>query len=622
MNRLIFFIEIFLMMNCFQQLNAQCGTTINSFPYQENFETGQGNWTSGGTNNDWAYGTPNKTIINSAASGTKCWITGTLTGNFYNLGENAWLMSPCFDFTNLTNPQISFNIFWETERKYDGATFQYSTNGGNTWQTLGNASSNSNCLGVNWFNYSPITSIGVAGWTGTKLPTSGSCQGTGGSNGWVNAKHNITALAGQSNVLFRFVFGAGTTCNNFNGFAVDDIAITEAPANTTDFLFTCSGNNTVAFTNTSSICGANFIWNFDDPSSPNNISNAENPTHIFTAPGTYQVSLTVTFPGNITITKTKTIIVLNVQTTIVKPIYCFNDSNGIIKANVTGGNGSYIYSWNTTPIQTTETINNLKAGNYSVTVSDTNACTVTSTVTLASPTQLVGNIQIQKDLCQQHNGSATIQVNGGSSPYTYLWSNNATTNHIQNLAANSYTVVITDDNLCTLQMTAIVTDSTNNINMTLGKDTSFCPNNQLTLKPGNFAAYLWHNGSTNATYTVTNTGTYFVKVTDNDGCTKSDTIKVIVDCSDVYFPSAFTPNNDGLNDHFGPIGNISALTNFTMNIYGRWGQLIFSTNNPFVKWNGKMNGIDVDTGSYVWMASYSINNKPIVHKKGTVLIIR
>ncbi|MBX2932222.1 MAG: gliding motility-associated C-terminal domain-containing protein [Chitinophagaceae bacterium] len=623
MSKRIILIGLLIYLLCHNKnVFAQCSTTINAFPYHEDFEAGQGNWTTGGTNSDWTFGTPNKSIITNAASGSNCWITGTLTGNFYNFGENAWLMSPCFDFTSLTNPQISFNIFWETERRYDGATFQYSINGGTTWQNLGNSNSNNNCLGANWFNYSPITSLGIDGWSGTKLPTSGSCQGSGGSNNWVSAKHILTALAGQSNVRFRFVFGAGTTCNSFNGVAVDDITIAEAPSNTADFIFTCSSNNTVSFTNTSSICGANFIWNFDDLTSSSNSSNAENPTHIFSAPGTYNVSLSVTFPGNIIVTKNKTVTVLNVTTSIVQALYCFGNTNGSVQATVVGGSGTYNYAWNTSPIQTTNVINNLQAGNYTVTVSAANACTTSSTISLAEPTPLIGTIHTQNNLCNQQNGSAEIIVSGGSYPYTYLWGNNATTSIIQNLAANSYLVTVKDDNDCLLNMTAIVKDSTNNIIMSLGNDTSFCPGNQLVLNPGNFAAYLWQNNSTNATYTATTSGNYFVKVTDQDGCTKSDTIKITVDCSDVFFPTAFTPNNDGLNDTFGPIGNIAAITNFSMNVYGRWGQLIFSTNNPFIKWNGKQNGIDTEMGMYVWIATYSINNNPAVTKKGTVLIIR
>jgi gliding motility-associated-like protein len=625
----MFFRPLLLLTVClfFYNINlfAQCSTTISSFPYHEDFEAGQGNWTTGGNNNDWAFGTPSKNIITSAASGTKCWIVGKLTGNFYNFGENSWLMSPCYDFTSIVNPVISFSIFWETERKYDGATFQYSVNGGSTWQTLGSTNSNNNCNGQNWFNYSSMTSLGVDGWSGTKLPTSGSCNGTGGSDGWVTAKHILTGLAGQSNVRFRFVFGAGTTCNSFNGIAVDDITIAEALPGSSNFIFSCASNNTVSFTNTSSICATNFSWNFGDNASPSNTSNSENPIHIFSSPGTYNVSLTVTFPGNIVVTKTNSVIVLGVNTTVVNSLKCYGDSSGSVIANVTGGSGIYVYNWNTNPTQTTQSAINLKAGSYTVTVSAANACTTTSALTITQPDSIIATATSINELCKQQNGIAEVATTGGTPPYSYLWNSNPvhTTAKATNLKAGNYFVKITDANACTIQKNIFIKDSMNNIVLNLGNDTSFCPGNQLVLNAGSgFANYLWQNNSTNSSYTVTQTGNYFVKVTDKDGCTKTDTIKVNVDCSDIYFPSAFTPNNDGLNDTFGALGNLFSITDFSLYIYGRWGQLIFYSTNPFEKWDAKKNGFTLDSGTYVWFANYSINNKPTISKKGTVVIIR
>jgi len=625
--KILVFLRTFLLLffYCFcnlQQAIAQCNTTISNFPYNENFEANEGSWTAGGTNSDWAYGTPNKTLINSAASGTKCWVVGGLTGNFYNNGENSFLLSPCFNFSSLTNPQISFNVFWETERRFDGASFQYTTDGGNIWQTLGSINSNSSCLGVNWFNFSPINALGVAGWSGTIFPTQGNCQGTGGSDGWATAKHILANLGGQSNVRFRFVFGAGTACNAYNGFAVDDITISEAAPNTANFMYNCNSANAVQFTNTSAVCASSFVWNFGDVNSPSNISNAENPVHIFSAPGTYTVSLTVGFPNNITVTQTKTVTVLSVNIQVAQTIQCNGNSNGSLTANVIGGNGNYSYSWNTNPIQTTSTAASLITGNYSVRVSAANACTTTATYVLAQPAALTANTTVVNELCGKKNGSITNTIAGGVMPYTYNWSNGATTASINNLDAGSYALTVKDANNCLLSLSHVVKDSFNILQVNLGKDTSFCPGNTLTLNAGNFTQYLWQNNTTNNNFTVTTTGKYFVRVTDADGCTTSDTIKVFVDCSDIFFPSAFTPNKDGLNDLFGALGNVNALTSFQLQVYGRWGQLVFSTSNPFEKWNGKYKGIDMDLGVYVFTATYTINNQTPKTQKGTLMIMR
>lgn len=607
---------------CITKISAQCNTTINSFPYYENFEQSAGNWVTVGTNSDWAYGTPNKTLINSAASGTKCWVVGGLTGNFYNNGENSFLLSPCFNFSTLSNPQIAFNVFWETERRFDGASFQFTTDGGNIWQTLGTINSNSSCLGVNWFNFSPITALGIAGWSGTIFPTQGNCQGTGGSDGWATAKHILPNLAGQSNVRFRFVFGAGTTCNAYNGFAVDDITISEAAPNTANFIYNCSANNTVNFINTSSICASSFNWNFGDVNSPSNTSTSENATHTFSAPGTYNVSLTVTFPNNIVVTQTKTVTVLSVNIQVAQTIQCNGNSNGSLTAAVIGGTGNYSFSWNTNPIQTTATAASLIAGNYSVIVSAANACTTTASYVLAQPAALTNSSTVVNELCGKKNGSISNNFAGGIMPYNYSWTNGATTASLQNLDAGNYSLTVRDANNCLFNSTFNVKDSFNVLQVNLGNDTSFCPGNRLTLSAGNFDNYLWQNNSTTKNFTVTTTGKYFVRVTDADGCTASDTINVFVDCSDIYFPTAFSPNKDGLNDLFGALGNVNALTSFNLQVFGRWGQVVFATNNPFEKWDGKYKGIDMDFGVYVFTATYTINNQIPKTQKGTLTIIR
>ena len=139
-----------------QKTNAQCGTPISTFPYNEGFEAGNGGWTPGGTFSSWAWGSPSKPVINSAATGINCWIVGGLTGSAYSDGEASWLQSPCFDFTALPYPYISFNVFWEMEQRFDGAGFQYSTNLGASWTNLGNYAGPTNCFTENWFNFSPI----------------------------------------------------------------------------------------------------------------------------------------------------------------------------------------------------------------------------------------------------------------------------------------------------------------------------------------------------------------------------------------------------------------------------------------------------------------------------------
>jgi PKD repeat protein len=139
------------------------------------------------------------------------------------------------------------------------------------------------------------------------------CTSNSGSAGWVVAQHCMSNLAGVANVKFRFAFGAGSTCNNFDGIAFDNITIGEAPANNANFTFGCTPTSLqYQFTNTSTLCPSGFSWNFGDPTSgTNNTSIVTNPMHQFSAPGTYTVTLSVNGPCNAPSTITKTVVTVS-----------------------------------------------------------------------------------------------------------------------------------------------------------------------------------------------------------------------------------------------------------------------------------------------------------------------
>ena len=599
-----------------------CSSAVSSFPYTEGFENSDGNWIPGGTLSDWAWGTPAKALIDVAAEGNKCWLTGGLTGS-YTANENSWLQSPCFDFTNLVTPYISMKVYWETERKFDGAALQYSINEGATWSPVGTINSNANCLGQNWYNTPSVTYLsGTAGWSGTILPDNGSCLGGSGSGGWITARHEISTLAGKPKVQFRFVFGAGSTCNGFDGFAVDFIVIEEAPLPAASFTYACKPGKIVDFVNTTQ-CAFGSVWNFGDAGSgAANSSTQKNSTHQFSSAGTYNVTLVSSNAIGATVTLTQQIIVLGVNVNIDQPIKCNGDANAVLSVSASGSTAAYAYLWNTNPAQTTAVINNVAAGNYSVTVSSGIACTTTADIILAAPEKINGTFTKEDIKCSASNGSITAAVTGGTAPYSYLWSTGANTASVNQLPAGVYNLQVTDANQCTGSISnIIITDITESIPVSLGRDTVICPGEILLLNPGSFTNYLWQDNSTGATFKVTKTGTYTVNISNGTGCMGSDTIKVLVDCSGIFFPSAFTPNNDNENDFFGPLGNFSFVTEFRLVVYNRYGQLVFVSNNPSKKWDGSVKTIKTDTGTFVWMAEYFLSGKKEL-RKGTVMVIR
>lgn len=116
---------------------------------------------------------------------------------------------------------------------------------------------------------------------------------------------------------------------------------------------------------------------------------------------------------------------------------------------------------------------------------------------------------------------------------------------------------------------------------------------------------LWQDGTTNNYYIITEPGTYFARISDN-ACSYFDTVKVVVgNCDDckVFVPTAFTPNNDGLNDEFKVVVGSACpeILNFRLRLYDRWGKKVFESIDPRVSWNPDDNyELGVYTYSLEW----------------------
>ncbi|WNJ21628.1 GEVED domain-containing protein [Pontibacter sp. G13] len=184
--------------------------TISNYPYVQDFENGAEGWLSDGSPSSWEIGTPGGQFIQGAASGVNAWVTGDSSD--YYTSEQSAVISPCFDFTALTNPVIDLMINYETFFG-DGAVLQSSIDGGTTWQNVGSVGD-----AVNWFN-----TANMSGNPGG--------QGDGwydNSGGWIKASHDLTGLGGQASVKLRVAFGSNTFSQT-EGFAFDDVVIYDRP---------------------------------------------------------------------------------------------------------------------------------------------------------------------------------------------------------------------------------------------------------------------------------------------------------------------------------------------------------------------------------------------------------
>ncbi len=198
---------------------------VNTFPYFESFENGNGGWLAGGTFSSWELGTPAKTNIQGAANGSKAFVTGGLGTGTYNSAEKSFVVSPCMDFTSIANPVLEMKAWWVSEYSEDGAFLQSSIDGGSTWKTVGLFNEV-----TNW--YTDNTVAGIVGLLEAGVPSSRQSAWSGGLNdnfgseGWVLVRNDLRNLGGQPNVKLRIAFGAGAN-NAGDGFAFDAIRISE-----------------------------------------------------------------------------------------------------------------------------------------------------------------------------------------------------------------------------------------------------------------------------------------------------------------------------------------------------------------------------------------------------------
>jgi gliding motility-associated-like protein len=215
-------------------------------------------------------------------------------------------------------------------------------------------------------------------------------------------------------------------------------------------------------------------------------------------------------------------------------ISCFGGTNGIANSAVVGGVGPFTYSWNSAPVQTTPNATNLPAGNYTLTVTGSNGCSATATVTITQPTQLNASITTINVLCFGNNtGSATATPTGGTPPYTYLWSNAQITQTANSLLLGTYNCTVTDSKGCTVVVAANITQPTQ---LTLATTVSVNPlcfggtNGSITLAAAGGVGpnYLYSlNAGPNQlspSFTGLSAGNYTIIVTDQNGCTAIVTV--------------------------------------------------------------------------------------------------
>ena len=231
---------------------------------------------------------------------------------------------------------------------------------------------------------------------------------------------------------------------------------------------------------------------------------------------------------------------------------CGNAPDGSAVVTVTDGIPPYTYSWNTTPVQTSDTATGLLPGTYVVTVTDSVGCQDTHSVTINGPPSMVLNISTVKSSCLAPDGSATVAVSGGYTPYTYSWNTNPPQNTptANNLGAGIYQVTVTDSIGCTVTSNAFISNYDGPDGYISGVTDATCKQNNgtatVTLNSGNPPiTYSWNTNpnQTGPTATGLGEGTYYVQITDVNGCLMFLNVKINeIEMVDLLFDSATTAN--------------------------------------------------------------------------------
>lgn len=250
------------------------------------------------------------------------------------------------------------------------------------------------------------------------------------------------------------------------------------------------------------------------------------------APGNYTV--TTTDANGCTAAQTVTVNSFNCTisaTATTTNVSCNGAGDGTATANVTGAAMPITYLWSNG--DTTAMISNLTPGTYTVQITDANNCPAELSVQITSPAVLLPNVSVTHETgLGLNDGTATSQPTGGVMPYTYLWSNDSTTQTITGLSPGAYTVTVTDANGCTKVRTVTVNAFNCNLSGTISGVNISCAggmDGQATAIPAGGTApiqYLWSNGDTTATTSNLSSGTYTISLTDAEGCVTNATVTI------------------------------------------------------------------------------------------------
>jgi gliding motility-associated-like protein len=467
---------------------------------------------------------------------------------------------------------------------------------------------------------------------GCQLSGSATANTTGGTGPYAylwsdggNSSTDINLTAGTYTVLITDANG----CTFTDTAIINTIPGITTTSSHTDI--TCFGmNNGSATVNPSGGNGPyNYSWNppVSSSATASNLSAG-------------QYTVTVTDANGCVATASFTLIQPTVLTSISAStnVTCGGGADGSGTVSANGGTGPYTYNWLPSG-GTNQTANGLSAGSYTVTVTDSHGCITTQNVNITQPVPLTLST-VGDSACAGQSSTISANGGGGVAPYTYAWSNggNAQTQTININTTTTFTVTVTDANSCTTTATTTVTvnplpnatiasNSVNGVYTLTGPGSQLCFNGPTT----GIISWYWDLNSAGTStlqdpcvpMTPADVGQYCAQlvVVNNHGCI--DTSSVCLEITDVYYsiPNVFSPNADGTNDQF--IVTNMGMKTVRVDIYNRWGELVYSWDGPTGLWDGKTkNGNDAADGTYYYTVYMQDYQDKTYDESGFVELIR
>jgi large repetitive protein len=310
----------------------------------------------------------------------------------------------------------------------------------------------------------------------------------------------------------------------------------------------------------------------------------------------------------------------------ISPASCPTSSNGGITTVVSGGVPVYTYSW-TGPgaYSTTGTpVTNLAPGTYSLSLTDFSGCNIDTTLDVTSTVTLSADAGVDSVFCQ--NGAYTLDGSGSVGATIFQWVQlpGVTVGNSQNVAVtppagtNTFVLIVSEGTGCTDSDTMSLTSNIPPFadagpDYTITVHTSTLIGGSPTGPGGSTFSWtpsfsLDNPTSSNPTASNTVNTTYTVLVTDANGCTASDTMHVHI-FPDIIIPNGFSPNADGKNDAW-QIDNIEQFPDCVVEVYNRWGELLFNSKGYTTRWDGRFNGKNLPVGTYYYVINLNHENFP------------